>query len=172
MSFNDEYFDIGCWTSQKLKYHKISNNRRVKNLQINHGEIWYCDLGFNIGAEKNKMRPVLVISNNNIGRTGKVVVICLTDTSGKLNAKNLPAQDSWYLLYSDTTNPDNMCSPNRIIPKNNTPYDFLEKDSMVQCEEIRTVSKARFNTSKGRIGAITSSDLEFIKKKFKRTYNL
>lgn len=48
------------------------------------------------------MRPVLVISNNKINNSEKVVVVCITDAKGKVNARCLPIQDSWFLLYSDT----------------------------------------------------------------------
>ena len=34
-------------------------------------------LGYNIGTEKNKMRPVLVMSNNKINNSEKVVVVVL-----------------------------------------------------------------------------------------------
>ena len=52
------------------------------------------------------------------------------------------------------------------------PYDFLEKDSMVQCEEIRAVSKSRLDVSRGCIGMLTPEDFEMVKGKFKRAYNL
>ncbi len=48
------------------------------------------------------MRPVLVMSNNKINNSEKVVVVCITDAKGKVNARCLPIQDSWFLLYSDT----------------------------------------------------------------------
>ena len=83
----------------------------------------------------------------------------------------MPYQDSWYLLYSDTTNEDKKFRPGRIIHSHNTPYNFLEKDSVVQCEEIKAVSKARFNFKKGCIGILKPLDLFHIKEKFLRTYD-
>lgn len=167
-----EYYNIGSWLKDKLDYHRKSKFSSNKNLNVNHGEIWYCDLGYNIGTEKNKMRPVLVISNNKINNSEKVVVICITDAKGKVNNRNLPAQDSWYLLYSNTADDDMKIRQNRIIPMGNIAYTFLDKDSMVQCEEIKAVSKARLNKAKGCIGTLNTKDFLNIKNKFKRTYNI
>lgn len=51
-------------------------------------------------------------------------------------------------------------------------YDFLDKDSMVQCEEIRAVSKSRLDAARGCIGTLTPEDFEMVKGKFRRAYGL
>ncbi|WP_278603914.1 type II toxin-antitoxin system PemK/MazF family toxin, partial [Blautia massiliensis (ex Durand et al. 2017)] len=53
--------------NQRFKWweHVTTNKHR----QVLHGQIWFCDLGYNIGTEKNKMRPVLVMSNNKINNS-------------------------------------------------------------------------------------------------------
>lgn len=167
-----EYYNIAAWQKEKVNYNRISKFNTNKRRQVQHGQIWYCDLGYNIGTEKNKMRPVLVMSNNRINNSEKVVVVCITDAKGKTNANNLPVQDSWFLLYSDTEDDDKMLSPGRTVPAHMNTYDFLEKDSMVQCEEIRAVSKSRLDVSRGCIGMLTPEDFEMVKGKFKRAYNL
>jgi mRNA-degrading endonuclease toxin of MazEF toxin-antitoxin module len=167
-----EYYDIASWLKDKVFYHDISKRESVNRRQVNHGEIWYCDLGYNIGSEKNKSRPVLIISNNKINRSSKIVVLCITDAKGKLNKRNLPAQDSWFLIYSATTDDAKKIFPGRLIPPNTTAYSFLDKDSVIQCEEIRIVSKARLDRVKGCIGTLTAYDFSFVKQKFKGTYNL
>jgi mRNA-degrading endonuclease toxin of MazEF toxin-antitoxin module len=148
-----EYYNLAGWITDKLNYHRISKFKSSRRRQVLCGQIWYCDLGYNVGTEKNKLRPVLVISNNKVNNSEKVVVICITDAKGKLNVHNLPVQDSWFLLHADT-------------------YRFLEKDSVLQCEEIRAVSKARLDSKRGCIGKLTSEDLALVKGKFRRTYNL
>ena len=168
----EEYYNIACWLSKKLNYNRISKYTKYKRSQILHGQIWYCDLGFNVGAEKNKMRPVLVMSNNKINTSEKIVVISITDAKNKLNANNLPVQDSWFLLYSTTQDPTKMISPGRVIPSGMNAYSFLEKDSVVQCEEIRSVSKARLDYKRGCIGTLTTKDFDQIKGKFCRAYNI
>lgn len=166
----DEYYKLGCWLSKKFSYNKKSSYNKIKRAQVNSGEVWYCDLGYNIGTEKNKYRPVLVVSNNKINVSEKVVVVCITDTGNKLNKNDLPAQDSWYLLYSTTSDDTKKLKPNRIIPKSNIPYDFLDKDCIVQCEEIRAVSKARLDLQKGSIGTLKYVDLKNIREKFLRAF--
>ena len=117
------------------------------------------------------MRPVLVVSNNKINRSEKVVALCITDAKGKMNHRDLPNQDSWYLLYAATSNEDKKFRPARPIYPGNMPYAFLETDSLVQCEEIKAVSKARFDFAKGCIGTLMPLDLSRIKVKFLRTYD-
>lgn len=167
-----EYYDIASWLKDKLNYNRISRYNKSKNRQVLHGEIWFCDLGYNIGTEKNKMRPVLVISNNKVNRSEKVVVVCITDAKGKINEKCFPLRDSWFLLYSNTNDKNKQVIPGRVVPQYAKAYDFLDKDSIVQCEEIRAVSKARLNTGRGCIGMLDSKDFALIKEKIKRTYNL
>ena len=75
---------------------------------------------------KIKLDQLLVISNNSINRTGKAVVICITDAQNKVNRFNLPQQNSWYLLYSDTADVTKMFAPGRVIPSGATRYTFLE----------------------------------------------
>ena len=61
-----EYYNIASWTKDKVNYNRVSKFNTNKHRQVLHGQIWFCDLGYNIGTEKNKMRPVLVMSNNKI----------------------------------------------------------------------------------------------------------
>ena len=112
------------------------------------------------------------MSNNRINNSEKVVIICITDAKGKVNANNLPAQDSWFLLYSGRSDEDKMISPGRQVPASMHVYDFLDKDSMVQCEEIRAVSKSRLDAARGCIGTLTPEDFEMVKGKFRRAYGL
>lgn len=167
-----EYYNIAGWVKDKINYNRISKFNSNKRRQVLHGQIWYCDLGYNIGTEKNKMRPVLVMSNNRINNSEKVVVVCITDAKGKTNANNLPAQDSWFLLYSDTEDEDKMICLGRQVPASMHTYAFLDKDSMVQCEEIRAVSKSRLDAARGCIGTLTPDDFELVKGKFRRAYGL
>lgn len=78
-----EYYNIAAWQKEKVNYNRISKFNANKHRQVLHGQIWYCDLGYNVGTEKNKMRPVLVMSNNKINNSEKVVVVCITDAREK-----------------------------------------------------------------------------------------
>ncbi len=167
-----EYYNIASWLRDKLNYNRISKYNSNKRRQVLNGEIWYCDLGYNVGTEKNKMRPVLVVSNNKVNTSEKVVVVAITDAKGKINSNNLPIQDSWLLLYSDTTDDSKMIQPGRTVPSHMHAYSFLDKDSMLQCEEIRAVSKSRLDATRGCIGKLEPKDFALFQGKFKRCYNL
>ena len=151
-----EYYNIASWTKDKVNYNRVSKFNTNKHRQVLHGQIWFCDLGYNIG----------------INNSEKVVVVCITDAKGKVNARCLPIQDSWFLLYSDTEDEEKQVIPGRTIPASMHTYEFLDKDSMIQCEEIRAVSKARLDANRGCIGTLTPEDFNLVKGKFKRAYNL
>jgi mRNA interferase MazF len=165
-----EFFNIGSWLSKKMEYHRISNHNSVKRKQVNQGEIWDCDLGFNIGEEKNKKRPVVVVSNNSANRTGKIVVAPITDARGKVNPTGLPQHNTWYLLLSDTTDDNKMHTPNRRVPKSAIQYSFITKDSIIQCEELRSLSKARLVGVKK--GNLDPADLDRLKNKLKKVFDI
>ena len=52
-----EYYNIASWTKDKVNYNRVSKFNTNKHRQVLHGQIWFCDLGYNVGTEKNKMRP-------------------------------------------------------------------------------------------------------------------
>ena len=164
-----DFYNIGLWLAKKMEYHQNSSFKKVKRKQVNLGEVWRCDLGYNVGEEKNKIRPVVVISNNRINRTGKVIVAPITDAKGKINLNHLPQHNSWYLLYSNTTDPLNMYNPNRRVPNVALTYGFLTKDSVVQCEEMRSLSKARLLSQEGKLDVL---DVDKIKHKIKSVFDI
>lgn len=149
----------GTWLSKQIKLHKESQKRHVQRMNVLKGEIYYCDFGYNIGEEKLKKRPALVISSNKINSNGsKILVAAITDADGKVILKtHKPAKNTWYLLYSSTTDPNNMYSPGR--PMKGISYSCFSKDSMLQLEEMRYVSKARLDA---KIGVIDPADLKAI----------
>lgn len=64
---------FSSWTKTKFNYN--FKNSKSKNI-INQSQIYWCDLGFNVGSELNKLRPCIIwkyISNRN-----NVTVIPLT----------------------------------------------------------------------------------------------
>ena len=89
-------------------------------------QIVYCDMSPVVGSEQGGLRPVVIISND-IGNRHAPIFIGAIVTS-KIGKKRLPTQ-----VIIDTS-----CG--------------LSVDSMVECEQIRTLDKRRI---KGFIGAIT-----------------
>lgn len=154
-------FDLVEWQSAKLKYDQKAHMESVRRLQVNQGEIWDCDFGKNVGHEKNDTRPVLVISSNQVNRGAKVLVVPITDASRNMGKGILPRFQYWYLIHTTSHNPEKWWSPQRVVPKDAIQYSFLTKDSVIQLDEIRSVSKARLSNK--RSSHIDSKDLVKIK---------
>ena len=86
----------------------------------------YCDMSPVVGSEQGGYRPVIILSNDIGNRHAPIFIgACITSRVGK---KRLPTQ-----VIIDTA-----CG--------------LSVDSMVECEQIRTLDKLRI---KGVIGEIT-----------------
>ena len=81
-------------------------------------DIYYCDLGKNLGSEQGGIRPVLIIQND-VGNKHSPTVICAAITS-KMNKAKLPTH----------------------IELNARRYD-MDKDSVVLLEQLRTIDKKR-----------------------------
>ena len=53
---------ISRWNAQKL-YYSIGKKSQRK-WTVKRGEVYFADLGENIGSEENKIRPVIVLQSN------------------------------------------------------------------------------------------------------------
>lgn len=93
---------------------------------MRRGEIYYADLNPTLGAEINKKRPVLIISNDANNKASATVTI-------------LPITSNVSKVYPFEVMLD--------VKKSGLP-----KASKIQCQQIRTISKLRIKT--GCIGKI------------------
>ena len=96
---------------------------------VKRWQIVYCDMSPVVGSEQGGLRPVLIISND-IGNRHAPIFIGAIITS-KVGKKRLPTQ-----VLLDTS-----CG--------------LKVESMVECEQIRTLDKKRI---KGFLGEVTSQE--------------
>ncbi len=104
---------------------------------MKRGEIYYADLSPTVGAEINKRRPVLVVSNNANNRAAGTVTV-------------LPITSNVTRVY-----------PFEVLlePKESG----LPKPSKVQAQQIRTIAKERIiggaqgHLGKARMAAIDSA---------------
>jgi mRNA interferase MazF len=103
----------------------------MTNTEIRRGEIYFADLGTdNKGSEQNGTRPVLIIQNNIGNRySPTVIVACITS---RLYKNDIPTHVK---LYKEQ-------------------YD-LNYDSLVLCEQIKTIDKTRLIS---KVSQITYSD--------------
>ena len=99
-------------------------------MNIQRGQIYYADLSPVIGSEQGGLRPVLIVSND-IGNYHAPIVIAAAITS-RIRKFRLPTQ-----VMLDTS-----CG--------------LNKDSMVECEQLRTLDKSRL---KQCIGSLNSRQM-------------
>ena len=60
--FSKEKQELRNLSAQKL-YYNIGKKRQRK-WTVKRGEVYFVDLGENIGSEENKIRPVVVIQSN------------------------------------------------------------------------------------------------------------
>lgn len=145
---NDNIRNAGYWLSRKIELIELKHLKKQNNVTIDafRGGIFNVELGTgNIGGEKNKKRPCLVISRNNLNTGDNVVVIPLTTKykSRITNGVEYPKYQNHYLLKQSK-------------------YNFLSKTSCVKCEDIRSIDKIRIAE---HLGNIDTQDLNEIKKR-------
>ena len=112
-------------------------------MQIKRGQIYYADLSPVVGSEQGGYRPVLIIQND-VGNKYAPTVIAAIITTRKTKA-NLPTH-VW--LNAE-------CG--------------LPKESMVECEQVRTLDKKRL---KGFMGQVSAEVMQEIDKGLKISFAL
>jgi mRNA interferase MazF len=111
---------------------KKATNGTAFLVQAYRGGIFDAELGEgNIGGEKNKTRPVVVFSPDNLNRGHTVVVVPLS-TKFKTNPNGLAKYKNHYLLRKSD-------------------YPFLDKDSAVKFEDIRSIDVVRLRKLRGNV---------------------
>lgn len=132
MSYS-RYKELAKWFALSLSMNERFQSGRISYTFFPRGTVLTAFLGENIGHEKSMMRPVVILSNEQINRTSSNVIVApLTDAKNKIDIKTgkvrlLPSQ--YELKKSD-------CS-------------FLTFDSIIQFEDVRSISKERLGTSLG-----------------------
>lgn len=99
------------------------------------GEIWLTDLDPVVGHEQAKLRPCLIISDDDFNSTASKLAVIIPLTS---QYRNTP----WYV---------------EVDP----PNGGLNKISYIMCNHVRTVSHLRFSKKCGLIDNDTIKQVEF-----------
>ena len=115
-------------------YYSKKRNEVHKMREIKRGQIWYADLSPVVGSEQGGYRPVLIIQND-IGNKYSPTVIGAIITTKKTKA-NLPTH-IWL---------NNECG--------------LPRESMVECEQVRTLDKRRLTKYKGEVSAEVMEEID------------
>lgn len=103
-------------------------------MEIKRGQIYYADLSPIVGSEQGGYRPVLIIQND-IGNRYSPTIIAAVITTRKTKA-NLPTH-VW--LNAE-------CG--------------LPKESMVECEQVRTLDKRRLKEYKGQVSQEVMKEID------------
>jgi mRNA interferase MazF len=111
---------------------------------MKNSEIWIVDLNPTVGFEKNKVRPVVIISPDNINLPNKIIVPI---TSWKEKYSEVPWQVK---ILADTTNK-------------------LREDSSADTFQIRSISVERFRK---RIGILDNISMHNIYQALKIVFDL
>ena len=99
-------------------------------MEILRGDIFIADLDPVVGSEQGGVRPVLIVQNDR-GNHFSPTVICAAITS-KIGKNDLPTHV--WIAARDSG---------------------LQRDSLVLCEQIRTLEKRRLRTRAGRLGGLS-----------------
>ena len=102
---------------------------------IRRGDVYYADLRPVIGSEQGGVRPVLVIQNDR-GNRFSPTVICAAMTS-RVGKSDLPTH-AWVSARDSG----------------------LKSDSLVLCEQIRTLEKRRLRARAGRIDGMAMARVD------------
>mgnify|MGYP004532737249 CR=1 FL=1 len=154
-TIDNKYENMFRWMSNKLRIQDRFNRNNQSHVKYPRGAIYACYFGENIGHEKSRLeaRPCVIVSNNRINyRATNIVVIPLT--------KEIKYKD-------DKTKTELKYEWHYVLKKSK--YNKLNYDSAVQCEDIRSVSKARM----GRyICKIDVDDMDEIRKRIKKALQI
>lgn len=111
--------------------------------EVRKGQLYYVDLGTGVGSEQNGTRPCLIIQNDKGNKHSPTTIIAIGTT--KKQKSHLPTH---YWLSGDCGTP---------------------KDTMIECEQVRVIDKARLGDY---IGTINNKDMQEINKCLKVSFEL
>ena len=104
---------------------------------MKQGEIWQINLDPSIGAEIQKIRPSIIVNDNAVGKLPLKIIVPLSDW------KDHYAKAKWMV---------------KIVPDET---NQLDKISMADCFQVRSISEQRFVR---KVGEIDLENLELIKR--------
>lgn len=136
---------IQSWVldKERLSTNFINETENVRIKKIIKGGVYFCQIGENIGEEQCSNRPVLVISKDFYNQHSSQVTVVPLSTTVKM--RNKKVKGFWKRQLATRTH--------YLLKKHD--FNFLDKDSVAKCEQIRSVSKVRLTRKIGEIDPIT-----------------
>lgn len=117
----------------------------MTDIGIKRGDIFYADLRPVVGSEQGGIRPVLIIQNNMGNKHSPTTIVAML--TSKIGKKELPTH---IILHKEDA-------------------DGLPKDSVILCEQIRTIDKRRI---KDKIGSVNKDSLDTIMGEVKNAFDV
>lgn len=83
----DKSQSLAHWMAKKISYH--FDKQAQRSWKVKRGEVYFVDLGDNIGSEENKLRPMVILSSNSYSYNSPVFTgAIITSSSGKQTSNN------------------------------------------------------------------------------------
>lgn len=136
--------NIWAISKEELAHEWIDLNKVQRERKLEQGDVVFCELGENVGYEINNPRPVLVISDTRYSERGMFVGVPLTKNNNKKN------MNTHYTLYKNK-------------------YSFLQYDSCVKVEQLKSFSSVRVDQ---KMGKVSIQDLNSIKLRIKSLFGI
>ncbi|MDR3611672.1 MAG: type II toxin-antitoxin system PemK/MazF family toxin [Ignavibacteriaceae bacterium] len=115
--------------TKKLRRSGVQQKEKFNLNRIFRGEVYYVDLEPTKGAEMQKERRCVIVSNNSINFNASVIIICpITDSYGKNSPIHIPIPES---------------------------EGGLTKKSVAHCGQIRAVDVTRLGNKSGELSEET-----------------
>ena len=152
----DNISQAGKWLKRKIELieekelllQRQASQSLPRIAPVYRGGIFDAELGLgNIGGEKNKTRPVIILTPNMLNK-GHTVVVVPMSTKFSRSQRGLPLYRNHYLLRKSD-------------------YPFLDKDSVAKFEDIRSIDVVRLRQFRGNVSA---DDMQKMKKAILFTY--
>lgn len=106
---------------------EMTIRERTNDISVNYGEVWYVNLGVNVGTELDKSRPVIIVSSDSaFNHNSKVATVVPVTTSRLMFESQFELDESNFIQKEGAFNRDKPVS------------------GIAKVEQIRTVSKGRF----------------------------
>jgi len=135
------YKESITWFAKKTN---INENHDVSSFHnLVRGHVAFAEFGENIGDEKNLLRPVLIISNDRQNSKSNCII-----AAPMTNADN----------KKDVNGKIKLLATHALLEK--SVFNFLKSSSIVQFENMRSISKARVGKPIGYIDKISMTALE------------
>lgn len=139
---------VGTTTIQTMerRFDSVERSKNIMRQSLKRGDIISIDFGVNVGCEKSGLRPAIVVSDSDLNdKLENIVVAPLSSIVNKM--KNLQEGE--------------MVQPKKsqfIMAKGY--YKQLNSTSVVQLEDIRSVSKKRINNFIGRLSPQSMEEMQ------------